>query len=106
DGIFPSGFDASGSIAYNGLSAVGGLLDNQLLTNVEDSIVVLHRSSAAADWQIDTDVTHNYLGSHTDRRGSFTISHLQKGEYAFGIYQHNKIDSPLTSGIDSCLLLS
>src|SRR4029077_1164190 len=65
DGIFPPGFDASGSINYNGIAANGGFLDNQLLTNVEDSIVVLHRSSSGSDWKIDTDVTHNYLGSHS-----------------------------------------
>jgi len=103
NGIFPDGFDASASILYNGTNASGGFLDNQLISNSEDSLRVLYRSSPASDWQIETDVTQNFQGSHTDKRGSFNINHLKKGEYALGIFQNNKVDSILNFP-DSCLL--
>ena len=28
----------------------------------------------------------NYIGSHTDKRGTITVDSLQKGEYALGFY--------------------
>ncbi len=106
DGIFTPGFDASATLSYNGTTASGGFLDNGLITNAEDSLALLFRSSSVAEWQVVTDATQSYQGSHTDKRGSFTTNHLRKGEYAFGIYQNNKVDSSLASGIDSCLMSS
>lgn len=107
DGIIPIGFDASALINYNGTtSSGGGYLDNDLITNSEDSLVVLYRSSPKFDWQILTDVSQNFAGSHTDKHGIFTINHLQKGEYTFAIFDHDKIDSVLITGTDSCFFLS
>lgn len=104
DGIWPDDFDASATITYNGTTISGGFLDNMLITNSEDSLRVLYRSSAAADWKIVSDVTQNFQNSHTDKKGSFTITHLRKGEYTFGIYDFDKLD-PGVSVPDSCLLL-
>lgn len=106
DGIFPPDFDASGTINYNGNSTAGGFLDNQLLTNVEDSLVVLYRSSATANWNVLSGVTQNFIGSHLDKKGLFIISHLQKGEYTLAIFDHDKVDSILPAGNDYCMLLS
>jgi hypothetical protein len=104
DGIFPSGFDASATISYNGTTLTGGFLDNQLITNSEDSLRVLYRSSITSDWQIVTDVTQTFQGSNTDKKGLFTINHLHKGEYALGIFDHDKVDSVILIP-DSCLLV-
>jgi aminopeptidase N len=104
DGIFPLAFDATANISYNGSTINGGFLDNKLITNSEDSLRVVYRSSAGADWQILTDVTQNFQNSHTDKKGLFTINHLKKGEYAFGIFDFDKVDSVI-SVPDSCLLV-
>ena len=106
DGINLSGLDASATITYNGLTGYGGFLDNQLISNVEDSLVVLYRLSVSKDWKVEPDVTQNFSGSHSDKRGSFTINHLKKGEYTFGIYDFDKVDSVLVTGTDTCLLIS
>ncbi|MEO5675882.1 MAG: M1 family aminopeptidase [Chitinophagales bacterium] len=106
DGIFPEVFDASATISYNGTTASAGFLDNQLITNSEDSLVVLYRSSPKADWIIDSDVEQNFIGLHTDKKGSFNILHLKKGEYALGIFQYDKTDSVPAAAGDSCFLLS
>jgi hypothetical protein len=106
DGIIPSGFDATATIGYNGSFSTSGYVDNNLITNTEDSLVVLYRSSPQYDWTILTDITHSFLGSHTDKMGNFTINHLQKGEYAFGTYDYDKIDSSSNTGSEPCILLT
>lgn len=111
DGVIPSGFDAKSTIFYDGINIQppttynGGYLDTKLITNSEDSLVLMYRTGVAAQWQIEPDVTFNYLGSHTDTRGYITINHLKKGEYALAIYQHDKLDSVLTPVADSCFTL-
>ncbi|MEP7128419.1 MAG: M1 family aminopeptidase [Chitinophagales bacterium] len=107
DGLFPAGFDASAIIHYDGSTFTsGGYLDNNLITNVEDSIVMLYRSSCKNDWEILSDVIQNFTGSHTDKRGYFTVNHAAKGEYAFGIFDYDKVDSAINFPYDPCQLLS
>lgn len=111
DGVIPPGFDAKSTITYNGTNTQpatsynGGYLDTRLITNIEDSLVVMYRPNVSVDWQIEPDVTINYLGSHTDTKGLFNINHLKKGEYALAIYQHNKVDSIITPLGDSCFTI-
>ncbi len=107
DGLIPTGFDATATIQYNGsTSSSGGYLDNTLITNTEDSLVVLFRSSARYDWKILTDVTQNFSGSHSDKRGFFIVNHAEEGEYALGIYDYDKVDSMAAPPAEPCLLLS
>ncbi len=106
DGIIPDGFDASATIGYNGSFSTSGYVDNNLITNSEDSLVVLYRASSKYDWSVITDYTQNFFGSHNDKVGNFTINHLQKGEYAFGIYDYDKVDSIDTLETDACIVLS
>ncbi len=109
DGIIPAGFDASADIDFNGstpfLPTSGGsyYLDNYLVTNSEDSLVVLYRPSFSSDWTIENDVTVAG-GIKTDKKGTFTINHLKKGEYTLGIYQYNKVDSLFMVTPDTCHL--
>ena len=111
DGIIPAGFDAKSAIVYNGTNVLpatsynGGYLDPQLITNVEDSLVLMYRTGVGADWQIEPDVVFNYTGVHTDKKGIITINHLKKGEYALAIYQHDKQDSLIIPPGDSCLTI-
>jgi hypothetical protein len=49
DGIIPPGFDAKSTITFNGTNTQpatsynGGYLDTRLITNIEDSLVVMYR---------------------------------------------------------------
>ena len=111
DGIIPPAFDAKSIIFYNGsniqpaTSYNGGYLDTKLITNSEDSLVVMYRPGVSYDWQIEPDVTFNYTGSHTDAKGYININHLKKGEYTLAIYQHDKLDSVITPVADSCFTI-
>ena len=111
DGIFPAGFDAKAILLYNGTTPAsvsttsGAYLDDELITNSEDSIVLFYRSSASQDWMQENDVVLNTQGSTTNKSGMITINHLKKGQYAFGIQQWNKVDSVLPMLTDSCSVI-
>ncbi len=111
DGIFPSGFDSKAIIIYNGTTPAqvslssGAYLDDELITNSEDSLVLFYRLNPSYDWQIESDIILNIQGSTSNKTGQITINHLKKGEYAFGIRQWNKVDSILPSITDTCTLV-
>ncbi len=108
DGIFPAGFDTKATVTYNGTTPAqvstlsGAYLDDELITNSEDSLVVFYRSDVVHDWQIETDIVLNVQGSTSNKTGQITINHLHKGEYALGIRQWNKVDSILPVITDTC----
>jgi peptidase M1-like protein/type IX secretion system substrate protein len=93
DGIFPADATINAKILYNGANNTQGNLDNHWITNSEDSIVLMYRSSAADDWEIYPDYILNTLGSKTDKMGQIIFTGIQKGEYALAIYDHSRQDS-------------
>ena len=106
DGNFNSGFTATAVLQYNAThSTAGGWLDDGLITNTEDSLVVMYRQNVQDDWQVEPNVVQNFLGSHLDGRGYFTLNDLRKGQYTLAIYDYDKIDSAFDI-VDSCIVLS
>ena len=93
DGLFDSTFISKATFTYDGrtpppASASYGYVDNTLITQIEDSVVVLYRRYVADEWQVVTDTVTNFSGLHTDKYGSITIGTVKKGEYAFGYRDH------------------
>jgi aminopeptidase N len=87
DGIFAPGFLSKAIFSYDGSTSLSsGYLDNTLITK-EDSLVILYRSGTGDDWQPVKGYVHN-KGTPTDKRGSFTVDTLKKGEYTLGIYDY------------------
>jgi hypothetical protein len=85
DGNFSPGFVGKCTFQYNGsTNTSNGFLDNNLITGIEDSLVLLYRSGTADDWHIVSDYVLNMGANHGDKIGSFTVDTLLKGEYAFG----------------------
>ncbi|MCS6916864.1 MAG: M1 family metallopeptidase [Chitinophagales bacterium] len=105
DGLWDSNFQASATISYQGAAMNNGYLDVDLISQPEDSLVVVYRTSAAADWQIEPNVTQNTLGSLTDKRGNFIIHQLRRGQYALAIRHAARADS-VTALSDSCQLVT
>lgn len=109
DGVFAPGFDAKATVGYDGrifsppTSSGTFYSDIQLMTNSEDSLVMMYRPSYSSDWVIDTNSVVNNFGSATDRSGVINIGRLRKGEYAMAIYQANKVDSIISpASPDTC----
>ncbi len=111
DGIFPVGFDTKAILNYNGSAPTqvslssGAYLDDELITNSEDSIVLFYRSAVSNEWQLETDILLSVQGSTSNKTGQITINHLKKGEYALGIRQWNKVDTILPVITDTCSIV-
>ncbi len=79
DGIFNNDFQANGQFLYTKSSSYH--LDNEFITTSADSLVILYRPNSGIDWQI---IPHTRSGSSTS--GYIIIDNLQRGEYAFAIW--------------------
>lgn len=104
-GLNIEGLQAKATIQYNGTtSATSGYLDHTLITNSEDSLVLMYRPTSRHPWKIDEDVVFN-RGSLSDKKGSVTINHFKAGEYALAIFQADKADNYQDSP-DSCAVFT
>ena len=91
DGILPANFVAKATVYYDGrTTGFSGTqwLDNELITTVEDSLVLLYRQSTADEWHEYPNYTKNNLSNNTDKRGLVTIDSLKLGEYAFAMQDY------------------
>jgi aminopeptidase N len=77
DGIFPAEFSANGWFNYN----KGSYLDNTLITDPDDSLVILYRPSPASDWQA---IAFTRIGPWGI--GNIIVNNLQKGEYTLAVW--------------------
>lgn len=94
DGVWSGDIDASATIKYNGTTSTStGHLDNGLITNSEDSLLLMYRSSPKDDWRIYADYTLNTQGSTSNKVGIINITKLIRGEYALAILDHDRTDT-------------
>ena len=77
EGLFPDGFDATGHFYYSKFNH----LDNTLITNLNDSLVILYRPTTAADWQ-----SVYFIKTGSPYLGYIDVPHLQKGEYTLAVW--------------------
>lgn len=84
---------------YNAKPIPSGNLDNGLMVDlggqpfIEDSLVLLYRPNAQANWQVHSDYTISYTGSHSDKAGYITANQFAPGQYTFG-YKTNSVGLP------------
>ncbi|HXH17830.1 MAG TPA: M1 family aminopeptidase [Chitinophagales bacterium] len=91
DGIIPGGFTANATISFDGTPSLStGYLDNGLISNSEDSLVILYRPDVKTEWAVHPSFTVNPQGSTANKRGRITIHNVAKGEYALGIWDHSR----------------
>ena len=88
DGIFTPSFLAKATFIYDGSFSTTGYIDNTLIPSNgrEDSLVILYRKGAGYNWQMVKGYTLNKGVSSLDKKGTFTIDTLKKGEYVFGYH--------------------
>jgi len=77
EGIFPEGFEATGRFFYN----KNAYLDNTLITNSEDSLVILYRPDASHEWQ---PVSFTRVGPW--QLGTIYVEHLRPGDYTLALW--------------------
>lgn len=106
EGVWGNGFDASAQIQYNGSNSTsGGYLDNNLMTNSEDSVVLLYRKGVHHAWAIETDIVKT-IAAPSDKKGFIKINHLKQGEYALAIFDYDHVDVPVDVTPDSCAVIN
>ena len=76
DGIFPDDFVATGIFWYS----KNGFLDDGIITNPDDSLVMLYRPATADDWQF---IDFTQIGVWSI--GNLYVDNLQKGEYVMAV---------------------
>ncbi|OFY68837.1 MAG: hypothetical protein A3G23_03345 [Bacteroidetes bacterium RIFCSPLOWO2_12_FULL_37_12] len=103
DGIFPDSLQGKLTFKYNGANASGGYLDNSWITNSEDSIALMFRTSTDSIWKIHPDYTLNIQSSATNKIGQIVTNNILKGYYAFGIYDASRSDTFTTSSKPDCI---
>ncbi|MFN0274591.1 MAG: M1 family aminopeptidase, partial [Chitinophagales bacterium] len=105
-GMVPGDFQAEATIKYNGKTGVsGGNQDNEFISNIEDSLVLLYRPDASSDWTIYPDYTLNDLGPNNDKFGQFELSAFMLGEYALGMY-NTSLPDEASDEIEDCSIVS
>ena len=82
-GILPNNFSAS--IKFKFTKSINEKLDNDLLTNVSDSLVLLYRKSPKYDWSIIPSIK---TGSNT--AGYLFDDSLKLGQYCMGIWDWDR----------------
>jgi aminopeptidase N len=94
EGLIPQGFAARGKFYYSQF----GYLDNTLITNMQDSLVLLYRPNKAAAWQ---GVSFTTDGSPS--QGELITDHLFPGEYTLAIWDHHYLSMEEFSTQESAL---
>lgn len=106
DGTFGDSLDANVRIRYNGTTNAQGNLDNDLMTNSEDSLVLLYRAGPGHEWTEYSNYQVQVLGSPTDKNGLIEISGVKKGEYALAIYDASRPPSNISDIPSNCIDLN
>lgn len=81
DGLLPDQFKASATLEYKN-NASNTFLDGDLVSNTEDSLILVYRKSPRVDWRKFPYYSKQML-SATDGQGFIKIDTLLMGEYAF-----------------------
>ncbi|OYU96109.1 MAG: hypothetical protein CFE21_06775 [Bacteroidetes bacterium B1(2017)] len=89
DGLWNDQFKATAFFNYDGSTPSAtntGYLDNELISGLEDSLVLLFRKDAESPFVVETDLTKQMGPSKIDKTGRFWVNNLKKGDYVFGVY--------------------
>jgi aminopeptidase N len=106
-GLIPLDFAASAEFLYNGQNSLSvGHLDNDFISNDEDSLILMYRADPRSEWTEFIGYSNNTWGPSTDKRGRMDVDQFIPGDYVMAIYDASRPDepletSPVCSGISS-----
>lgn len=85
DGIFPEGFNATGTFWYN----KNAYLDDGIITQPTDSAIIMYRPAAGHAWQF---IPFTKIGLWNI--GKIFVENLQKGQYAIAVADDTFVGTP------------
>lgn len=93
--------EMSAIIFYNGKTEGStGFLDVSLVSETEDSLILLHRPSSKDDWSEYGFYTKNVLGDATNATGYVELSKVLPGEYVFANVDQSVLSAPVSAEFD------
>jgi hypothetical protein len=96
-GFYIGNSEMSAVILYNGRTdGSSGYLDVSLVSETEDSLILLYRPSSRDDWEEYEFYTKNVLGSSTNASGLVELSKVLEGEYVFANVDQAVLSAPLS----------
>lgn len=81
EGIFPAGFSATGIFNYN-----KNIFDGDIISNSNDSLVILYRPDAGSDWQ---PVDFYKVGIW--QLGNIYVDNMQPGQYVLAVWDEQYV---------------
>lgn len=78
-------YQGGAPISFSGLESV----DYGFITKSEDSLVLLYREKYLDDWQVVNTAVKS-AGTLTDKKGSFLVNEIRRGQYCIGQYNYQK----------------
>ena len=88
-GVWDENFKTDAIFRYNGSNnSLSGLLDNDFITNSEDSLVILFKAKPQDNWEIVDSFELNTQGSTQNKTGYFEVFNARQGDYVLGIFNN------------------
>ena len=92
-GVWDDDFSTDVIFRFNGSNnTTDGLLDNDFITNSEDSLVILFKANPQDDWSMADSSALNSQGSTQNKTGIFTVYDARQGDYVLAIYDKQQAD--------------
>lgn len=89
-GVWKDDFSANATFNYNGSTSQNlGYLDNQFITNSEDSLVMLFKAKHEDDWSFVDSFEVFTQGNVFNKQGYIRVYNVKEGDYAMAIYDHS-----------------
>lgn len=82
---------------FNGTTNSDGYLDNDLITNSEDSLLLLYRPGAGHEWTVWPSFSLQTAGTAIDKRGFIDATGVRPGEYCLAILDAGRTDTVTSS---------
>lgn len=106
NGMLDPDLEASIEFVYDGsTSGLNAHIDKELMSNSEDSLVLLYRENAAQEWNI-ADSFNLITGNTSDKRGRVSIPQIQLGEYCLAMFDASKSDTTAQFFTTACQTLT
>lgn len=101
-GVWENNFEADAIFKYNGsTNQTNGYLDNDLITNSEDSLVILYKAKPQDEWTIVDSFAVETQGSALNKVGQIRVYNLKQGDYVLAIYDKNVADE--ATEVNTCV---
>ena len=76
-------------------------MDISLVSETEDSLILLHRPNSREDWNEYDHYTKNVLGDASNATGYVELSKVLPGEYVLANVDQSVLSAPVTSDIEN-----